>query len=107
MLGQKALDRAEQRFAICLAGLAWVAGDLTKRLSSMRFAAPIAIIAFGAFALFGSPTLLFNAGFINFMMGVSITVVAGYLSARNWRSARRYGWALIPLAALAKAAPPR
>jgi len=36
-------------FAICLAGLAWVAGDLTKRLSSMRFAAPIAIIAFGAF----------------------------------------------------------
>ena len=88
-------------FAICLAGLAWVAGDLTKRLSSMRFAAPIAIIAFGAFALFGSPTLLFNAGFINFMMGVSITVVAGYLSARNWRSARRYGWALIPLAALA------
>jgi len=88
-------------FAICLAGLAWVAGDLTKRLSGMRFAAPIAIIAFSAFALFGSPTLLFNAGFINFMMGVSITVVAGYLSARNWRSARRYGWALIPLAALA------
>jgi hypothetical protein len=88
-------------FAICLAGLAWVAGDLTKRLSGMRFAAPIAIIAFSAFALFGSPTLLFNAGFVNFMMGVSITVVAGYLSARNWRSARRYGWALIPLAALA------
>jgi hypothetical protein len=88
-------------FAICLAGLAWVAGDLTKRLSTMRFAAPIAIIAFAAFALFGSPTLLFNAGFVNFMMGVSITVVAGYLSARNWRSARRYGWALIPLAALA------
>jgi hypothetical protein len=88
-------------FAICVAGLAWVAGDLTKRLSGMRFAAPIAIIAFSAFALFGSPTLLFNAGFINFMMGVSITVVAGYLSARNWSSARRYGWALIPLAALA------
>jgi hypothetical protein len=88
-------------FAISLAGLAWVAGDLTKRLSGMRFAAPIAIIAFSAFALFGSPTLLFNAGFINFMMGVSITVVAGYLSARNWQSARRYGWALIPLAALA------
>ena len=88
-------------FAICLAGLAWVAGDLTKRLSGMRFAAPIAIIAFSAFALFGSPTLLFNAGFINFMMGVSITVVAGYLSARNWGSARHYGWALIPLAALA------
>ncbi len=88
-------------FAICLAGLAWVAGDLAKRLTRIKYAAPIAIIALGAFALFGSPTLLFNAGFTNFMMGVSITVVAGYLSARNWQSARRYGWALIPLSALA------
>ena len=88
-------------FAICLAGLAWVAGDLAKRLTRIKYATPIAVIAFSAFALFGSPTLLFNAGFINFMMGVSITVVAGYLSARNWQSARRYGWALIPLAALA------
>jgi hypothetical protein len=97
-------------FALSLAALAWVAGDLTRRCTPLvgvrsrfvrRSAPTIAVLAFAAFALLGSPTQLFNSGFTNFMMAVAVTTVTAYLSARSWRSARVLGWILIPLGALA------
>jgi hypothetical protein len=97
-------------FALSLAALAWVASDLAARFSPLvkakspfiRSAAPvIAVLAFAAFALLGSPGGLFNAGFTNFMMAVAVVTVTAYLSARSWRSASTLGWLLIPLGALA------
>lgn len=97
-------------FALCLVALAWVAGDLAGRLGTLvnarsafvkRWASPIAVVGFATFALLGSPTGLFNSGFTNFMMGVTVVVVTAYLSARDWKSARGLGWFLIPLGALA------
>ena len=97
-------------FALSLAALAWVASDLTRRCTPLvgvrsrfvrRSAPTIALLAFAAFALLGSPTQLFNSGFTNFMMAVAVTTLTAYLSARSWRSARELGWILIPLGALA------
>ena len=97
-------------FAFCLAALAWVAGDLAGRLTHVlgprnailrKWSAPMAILIFASFALLGSPTGLFNNGFTNFMMGVSVVVVTSYLGARTWGSARTLGWFLIPLGSLA------
>jgi hypothetical protein len=91
-------------FALCLAGLAWVAGDLAARFGGRRRSAwtrPLAAGAFAVFALLGSPAYLYNRGFTNFMMGVTVVVVVAYLSARSWRSARTLGWFLVPLGGLA------
>lgn len=91
-------------FAFCLVALAWVAGDLAARISGRRLArltAPLAFGAVGLFGLLGSPALLYNAGFTNFMLGVTVAVVASYVSARSLRSARVLGWFLVPLATLA------
>lgn len=90
-------------FAACLAALAWVAGDVAARFGGRdreRWTRPLAVGAFAAFALLGSPALLFNAGFTNFLMAVTVVVVAAYLSARSLTSARAFGWFLIPLGAL-------
>ena len=97
-------------FALCLAALAWIVGDLTTRITALvapknrfisRTAPVIALLAFAAFALLGSPQTLANYGFTNFMMAVTITAVTAYLTARDTRSARNVGWFLIPLGALA------
>jgi hypothetical protein len=93
-------------FALCLAALAWMAGDMAERFAKMRdvsmaAAGITAIAGFAAFGFLGSPTLLFNAGFTNFVMAVTVVTVGGYLSARSWQSARKLGWFLIPLSALA------
>ena len=90
-------------FALCLVALAWVASDLAARIAGQgkAWAGPVAFGLFSLFALLGSPALLFNAGFTNFMMGVTVVVVAAYVGARSLRSARMLGWFLVPLAALA------
>jgi len=91
-------------FAACLVALAWVAGDLASRIGGREREAWARPMAFGAFALFavlGSPAFLYNAGFTNFLMGVTVVIVAAYVSARSLRSARTLGWFLIPLAGLA------
>jgi MFS family permease len=93
-------------FALCIAALAWMAGDMAERFAklrdvSMAAAGIVAVAGFAAFGFLGSPTLLFNAGFTNFMMAVTVVTVAGYLSARSWQSARKLGWFLIPLAGVA------
>ncbi len=91
-------------FALCLAALAWVAADLAGRLGGLeraRWSGPLAAGAVAVFGLLGSPAFLFNKGFTNFMMGVTVMVVVAYLSARTWRSARTLGWFLVPLGALA------
>ena len=97
-------------FATCLVALAWVAGDLAGRLGTLvnsrsdfvkKWSTPIGVVVFATFALLGSPTRLFNNGFTNFMMGVTVVVLTAYLSARDWKSARGLGWILIPLGALA------
>lgn len=88
-------------FGLCLAALAWVAGDLAARLGGRESRTrPIAVGLVAVFGLLGSPAFLFNKGFTNFMMGVTVTVVVAYISARSWRSARELGWFLIPLGAL-------
>jgi hypothetical protein len=91
-------------FALSLAALAWVAGDLAARLGGRereRWTRPLATAGFAAFALLGSPALLYNSGFTNFVIGVVVVVVAAYLGARSWRSARTLGWFIVPLAAVA------
>jgi hypothetical protein len=90
-------------FALSLGGLAWVAGDLAARFGDQESAGRTRSLAIGAFAVFGllgSPALLYNAGFTNFMMGVAVMVVVAYVSARSWRSARLLGWFLVPLGAM-------
>jgi len=95
-------------YSLSMAGLAWVAGDFAERVTrpgdgrsdGATWIRALAISAVGAFALLGSPTFLFNKGFTNFLMGVSVTVVVAYFSARSWRSARVIGWFLIPLGVL-------
>ncbi len=90
-------------FALCMAGLTWVAGDLAGRIAGSkrrRLARVLGASAFGVFAVLGSPTFLFNGGFTNFVMGVTVVVLVAYLSARSLRSARVFGWFLVPLGAL-------
>jgi hypothetical protein len=91
-------------FALSLAALAWVSGDLAARLGGRdreRWTRPLAVAGFAAFALLGSPALLYNSGFTNFVIGVVVVVVAAYLGARSWRSGRTLGWFIVPLAAVA------
>ena len=97
-------------FALCLGALSWIASDLARRVSAVlapehvwlkRLAAPVAVLAFAAFALLGSPTALFNAGFTNFVMAVTITASTAYFATRSLNSARQIGWLLVPLGSLA------
>ncbi|MBI1351828.1 MAG: hypothetical protein GC156_12000 [Actinomycetales bacterium] len=91
-------------FATCMVALAWVAGDLAARIGGRdreRWARPLAVGLFALFALLGTPAYLFNAGFTNFVLGVTVVITAAYLSARSLRSARVLGWFLVPLAAIA------
>lgn len=97
-------------FALSIGALAWIAGDLARRLARALLpdrqrvaaaAALAAIAAFAAFALLGSPTGLFNAGFTNFVMAVAITATTAYFASRSLASARHIGWLLVPLGALA------
>ncbi len=97
-------------FALCLGALSWIASDLAKRVSKAlapehgwlsRLAAPVAVASFAAFALLGSPTALFNAGFTNFVMAVTITAATAYFATRSLNSARQIGWLLVPLGSLA------
>ena len=91
-------------FALCLAALAWLGGDIAARFGGReraRWTRPLATAAVAVFGLLGSPAFLYNSGFTNFMMAVTIVAVAAYLSARSWRSAQLLGWFLIPLATLA------
>jgi len=95
-------------FAIAMTALAWIASDLAglwaRTVASKRVAQAATLIAAAGTAswiLFGSPQLLFNAGFTNFTMGVSIVAAASYLSIRSTTSARTLGWFLIPLAGVA------
>ena len=91
-------------FAFCLAALAWVAGDVAARLGGREregWSRPLAVAGFAVFGLLGSPALMFNSGFTNFFMGVTVVVVIAYLGARSLRSARVLGWFLVPLAVLA------
>jgi hypothetical protein len=60
-----------------------------------------AIAAFALFALVGTPAELFNAGFTNFVMAVTIVAVVAYLGSRSLASAKRIGWLLVPLGSLA------
>jgi len=96
-------------FAASMAALAWVAGDLATRIArtgargwaGTAVVGPVAVVVFAGFAYLGFPTLMFNAGFTNFIMGVAVLTVTSYLAARSWRSARLLGVALVPLGALA------
>ena len=95
-------------FALSMAALAWVASDLASRWAkehtskrSAQVAAVLAVLATGTWILLGSPQMLFNSGFTNFVMGVSVVTTASYLSVRSTTSARTLGWFLVPLAAIA------
>ncbi len=95
-------------FAIAMGALAWIASDFAGRWSQgtagrrgSRIASIVAVGGMGAWILFGSPQWLFNSGFTNFAMGVSIVATASYLSVRSETSARTLGWFLVPLSAIA------
>jgi hypothetical protein len=91
-------------FAASLAILAWVAGDIAARVggrSRESWTRPLAAALLALFALLGSPALLYNRGFTNFVLGVAVVVAVAWISARSWRSARMLGWFLIPIGLLA------
>ncbi len=91
-------------FAMCMMFLAWIAGDLAQRLSAKKYARQagiLAVFATGMFTLLGSPAMFFNAGFTNFVMGVTVVAVASYLSARSVKSSVTYGWIVMPAATVA------
>ena len=95
-------------FALSMAALAWVASDLASRWAkehtskrSAQVAAVLAVLATGTWILLGSPQMLFNSGFTNFVMGVAAVTIASYLSVRSMKSATTLGWFLVPLAAIA------
>ena len=90
-------------FVASFAALAYVAGDLAARITRTHksWARVLAIGAVAAFGLLGSPALLFNSGFTNFVMGIAVVATATYLSARSMKSARNLGWFLVPAAGLA------
>lgn len=90
-------------FAGCVAALAWVSGDLAGRITSAKKPHLVGALAFILTALFltlGSPALMFNSGFVNFVMGVTVVAVVSYLSVRSPRSSITLGWFLIPLGAI-------
>ncbi len=91
-------------FAASLAALAWVGGDMAARIGGRSRAAwtrPLATAFVALFALLGSPALLYNRGFTNFVMGVVLVVVVAWIGARSAHSARTLGWFLVPLGLLA------
>ena len=91
-------------FAMCMMFFTWIAGDLARRVSGKKYAkqaSVLAVFATGMFTLLGSPALFFNAGFINFVLAVSVISTASYISARSMRSAVKYGWFVIPAATVA------
>lgn len=95
-------------FVLSMAALAWVASDLAARWArehtsrrSAHVAAFLAVLATGTWILLGSPQMLFNSGFTNFVMGVAVVTTASYLLVRSTTSARTLGWFLVPLAAIA------
>lgn len=94
-------------FALCLAVLAWVGADVASRFGRLagggvpRWVPVAAVGAFAVFGLLGSPQYLYNRGFTNFMMAVTVVTSTAWLSARSWTSARVLGWFLIPLSLLA------
>jgi hypothetical protein len=84
--------------------LAWLAGDVSARLGGLKREAwtrPLAVTFFALFGLLGTPAYLYNAGFTNFMLGVTVVAVGAYVSGRSLESARMLGWFLVPLAAIA------
>jgi hypothetical protein len=87
-------------FAFCLGALTWMAASIARRWSGSRAAAVLAAAGFAVFALLGSVQNLFQAGFTNFVLALTITATASYISARSWRSARTLGWFVVPLAAI-------
>ena len=90
-------------FVTSFAALAYVAGDLAGRLvrTYQPWARLLAVGAVALFGLLGSPALLYNSGFTNFVMGVAVVATATYLSARSQHSARTLGWFLVPAAGIA------
>ena len=74
-------------FALCLAALAWVAGDLAARLGGRdreRWTRPLAVGGIrGCSACSAARPCCSTAGFTNFMMGVTVVVVVAYLGARS------------------------
>jgi hypothetical protein len=87
-------------FALCLGALTWMAASVAGRFSRGRQAPILAAAGFAVFALLGSVQNLFQAGFTNFILALTITATASYIASRSWRSARTLGWFLVPLAAI-------
>jgi len=87
-------------FALCLGALTWMAASIAQRISRGRLAPVLAAAGFAIFALLGSVQNLFQAGFTNFVLALTVSATASYIAARSWHSARTLGWFLVPLAAL-------
>ena len=93
-------------FVACMTSLAWLAGDIARRWATARdrsprearLAASVAVVVVAAWALLGSPQLLFNAGFTNFTLAVTVVVVGSWLCLRSWHAAGSLGPFVAPLA---------
>lgn len=88
-------------FALCLGALTWLSADIARRWRGGNGAGILAAIGFAVFALLGATQNLYQSGFTNFVLALTVTAVASYISARSWSAARAVGWFLVPLAAVA------
>jgi len=87
-------------FAACIAALSWMAGDVAQRVTGKKFAGALGFILAALFVTLGSPPLMFNAGFSNFIMGVTVVALASYISTTSAHTSKYIGWFVIPCAAI-------
>ncbi len=87
-------------FAGCIAALSWMAGDLAQRVTGKKFAGALGFVLAALFVTLGSPPLMFNAGFSNFVMGVTVVALASYISTKSERNSLYMGWFVVPFAAI-------
>lgn len=89
--------------ATCATMLTWLAGDVADRLcraSSRSSGRLLASLAMGVIVVVGSLSAYAGAGHANFLLGVTIVMVASYWALATRDAPGSYGWLLVPGAAL-------
>ena len=80
--------------ALSSAGMVAVAGDVARRVSEARVgavASAAAALTCAVALLLGPATYMFNAGHVNFLLGVAVTIMGSWYAARSVATARTWG----------------
>lgn len=97
---------AASTVALSSAGMVAVAGDVARRVSDARVsrtAAAAAALTCWAALLLGPATYMFNAGHVNFLLGVAVTITGSWYAARSAAAARTWGIPILLTAAISVA----